>query len=74
MEASGWTSAKTPKSRAGAKYGLLGISSDELACRKLIFFQRPVAPLHPFPLLLLHLWYLQTFPFRVESCFEEVHF
>ena len=51
----------------------LAFSPDEFACWQLVFLQRPVPSLHPFPLPLLRFWHLHSLPLRVESCFKQIH-
>lgn len=55
------------------KHGRLGFSPDESACWQLVFLQRPVSSLHPFPLPLLRIWHRQSLPLCVESCLEQIH-
>ena len=59
--------------RIQRRCGYLGVLPDEAARWQLVFSQRPISSLHPFPLSLLHLWHFYSIPLRVKSCLEQIH-
>lgn len=70
---SGRSSCDYDRSPLAEKHTDFGLLPDELACWQLIFPQRPVPPLHTFPLPLVHLWHLHSSPLCVKSCFIQIH-